>query len=162
MEPTSNLRNFLEIPYDVLEEMNLKAAEKADSISPIELEQEYRDYLKKEKRIKAVTLCFTDIEGRFHMLDYDKKYLLDSADNLTFDGSSIRGFSQLHESDLRLDIDWSSIVWLPADIFGTGKVIFFASVLGRDRKPYISDFRGQLKLYSDELKKKGIVAHSAP
>ena len=47
-----------------------------------------------EKRIKAVTVCFTDLEGRLHMLDYDKKFLLKSADNLTFDGSSIRGFSQ--------------------------------------------------------------------
>jgi 2-isopropylmalate synthase len=36
------------------------------------------------------------------MLDYDKKFLLKSADNLTFDGSSVRGFSAQHESDLRL------------------------------------------------------------
>ena len=47
-------------------------------------------------------MCFTDLEGRLHMLDYDKKFLLKSADNLTFDGSSIRGFSQQAESDLRL------------------------------------------------------------
>ena len=50
-------------------------------------------YLTDEKRIKAVTVCFADLEGRLHMLDYDKKFLLKSADNLTFDGSSIRGFS---------------------------------------------------------------------
>ena len=59
-------------------------------------------YLADEKRIKAVTVCFTDLEGRLHMLDYDKKFLLTAADNLTFDGSSIRGFSQQAESDLRL------------------------------------------------------------
>ena len=33
-------------------------------------------YLTDEKRIKAVTVCFTDLEGRLHMLDYDKKFLL--------------------------------------------------------------------------------------
>jgi glutamine synthetase len=33
-------------------------------------------YLRDEKRIKAVTVCFTDLEGRLHMLDYDKKFLL--------------------------------------------------------------------------------------
>jgi glutamine synthetase len=162
-ELSKSLTNFLEISYDTLEEMNLEAKEKADTIAPEILEKEYRTYLENEKRIKAITLCFTDIEGRFHMLDYDKKFLLDSADNLTFDGSSIRGFSALHESDLRLAIDWTSIVWLPSDIFGPGKVVFFADVLGRDRKAYISDFRGQLKELTVKLRKeKGIDAFMAP
>src|SRR5580704_1638321 len=137
----SELKQFLEIPYDKLEEMNLKAKERATTQSAATLEKEYVAWLKKEKRVKAVTICFSDIEGRLHMLDYDKKFLLDSLENLTFDGSSIRGFSAQHESDLRLDIDWSSFRFLPADVFGPGKVIVFASVLGRDRKPYVSDFR---------------------
>src|SRR3989344_2665690 len=156
------LRNFLEIPYDELEEMNLRALEKADSLSAKEQEIEYRTYLKKEKRIKAVTLCFSDIEGRLHMIDYDKKFLLESADNLTFDGSSVRGFTKQHESDLRLSVDWTSIRWLPSDLFGSGKVIMFADVLNRERQPYESDFRGQLKLYRDELQKKqGTTAYAA-
>lgn len=148
------LKNFLEIPYEILEEMNLKAKEKADSVDIKLLEEECRQYLVKEKRIKAVTLCFSDIEGRFHMLDYDKKYLLDSSLNLTFDGSSIRGFSKLAESDLRLQIDWSSIRWLPSDVFGPGKVIMFANILNIDRTPYKSDFRGLLQDYIVNLKKK--------
>ncbi|OGI71180.1 glutamine synthetase [Candidatus Nomurabacteria bacterium RIFCSPHIGHO2_02_FULL_35_13] len=148
------LKNFLEIPYDDLEVMNLKAKDKAEKVGSAILEKEYSAYLQKEKRIKAVTLCFTDLEGRFHMLDYDKKFLLDSTNNLTFDGSSIHGFSQQHESDLRLAIDWSSIRFLPADVFDPGKVIMFVDVLDRDRKPYVSDFRSQLKLYTENLKKK--------
>ncbi len=157
------LKDFLEIPYDKLEEMNLKAKEDAEKLSSQQLEKKYIDWLKKEKRIKAVTLLFSDIEGRLHMLDYDKKFLLDSLSNLTFDGSSIRGFTPQHESDLRLEVDWSSIRWMPADIFGPGKVIFFATVLNRDRTPYISDFRGRLKAYTAELKKKeGITAFAAP
>ncbi len=156
------LKNFLEVPYDQLEELNLKAKEKSESLDLKELEKEYRAYLTKEKRIKAVTLCFTDIEGRFHMLDYDKKFFLDSLTNLTFDGSSIRGFSAQSESDLRLDVDWTSIRYLPSDVFGSGKVIFFASVLNRDRTPYESDFRSQLKLYSESLKKKkGLTAFAS-
>lgn len=158
----SSLKNFLEIPYDNLEEMNLSAKEKAEALTPKALETEYVAYLKKEKRIKAVTVCFTDLEGRLHMLDYDKKFLLDSLMNLTFDGSSIRGFSAQHESDLRLEIDWSSIRYLPSDIFGPGKVIFFAFVLDRERKPYPADFRGQLKIVSDEIKKKqGLTAFAS-
>ena len=154
MDSGTNLKTFLELSYEELEEMNLAAIEKADKLTPKELEKEYRAYLIKEKRIKAVTLCFSDIEGRFHMLDYDKKFFLDSLDNLTFDGSSIRGFTAQSESDLRLDVDWGSIKFLPADVFGPGKVIFFASVLNRDRSPYESDFRGQLKIYTEKLKKK--------
>ncbi len=160
---TNELKDFLEIPYAKLEEMNTKARQRAQSASSAELEKEYTSWLKKEDRVKAVTLCFSDIEGRLHMLDYDKKFLLDSLSNLTFDGSSIRGFTPQHESDLRLEVDWSSIRWMPSDIFGPGKVLFFASVLNRDRSPYISDFRGMLKSFTSELKKKdGLLAFAAP
>lgn len=162
LSETSPYKNFLEIPYDNLEELNLAAKTKAETLSDKALETEYVAFLKKEKRIKAVTVCFTDLEGRLHMLDYDKKFLLESLSNLTFDGSSIRGFSAQFESDLRLEIDWSSIRYLPADVFGAGKVVFFASVLDRDRKPYPADFRGQLKLATQELKKKeGLQAFAA-
>jgi glutamine synthetase len=94
---------------------------------------------------------FSDLEGRLHMLDYDKKFLVKSYDNLTFDGSSIRGFSAQRESDLRLSIDWSSFFWAPGDIFGSGKVLVFGDVLGRDGSPYKADIRGSLKTLSDEV-----------
>ena len=113
MTTTSALRDFLEIPYDQLEALNLEAKERrANRIDPGEAREDRIAYLENEKRIKAVTVCFTDLEGRLHMLDYDKKFLLDSADNLTFDGSSIRGFSRQTESDLRLGIDWAAMYWL--------------------------------------------------
>lgn len=160
-ENYNSLKNFLEIPYDKLEEMNLAALAKAES-DPKQLEKEYLAYLEKERRLKAVTICFTDIEGRFHMLDYDKKFLLQSYHNFTFDGSSIRGFTAQHESDLRLQIDWSSIRWLPADVFGPGKVILFAFILNQDRTPHRSDMRGMLRAYADQLKKKdGLIANAA-
>ena len=158
---SDDLKSFLEMPYDELEAMNLKAMQRAETAGAKELEEEYTSWLKKETHIKAVTLCFSDIEGRLHMLDYDKKYLLESLGNLTFDGSSIRGFTPQHESDLRLAVDWSSIRYLPADVIGAGKVIFFASVLNSDRTPYHSDFRGMLKSYTEDLRKKGITANAA-
>jgi glutamine synthetase len=162
MENKKVLKDFLEISYDELEILNLRVAEQSVKMSVAEFKKEYRSYLQKEKRIKAITVCFTDIEGRFHMLDYDKKFLLDSVNNLTFDGSSIRGFSQQHESDLRLNIDWNSLRFLPSDVFGPGKVIMFADVLNRDRLPYISDFRGQLKIYAEQIKKKnGLTANAS-
>lgn len=148
------LRNFLEIPYDQLEEMNLEAKSKVEKrTSEGDLRDYYLRYLHEEKRLKAVTVCFTDIEGRFHMLDYDKKFLLQSYDNLTFDGSSIRGFSVVRESDLRLAIDWGSFRWLPSDIFGPGKVIVFGLIKDRDGTSYSSDMRSRLKEYCERIYK---------
>jgi len=96
------LKSFLEIPYDDLEELNLEAKEKVMKRTPDDkLQEDYIKILHDKKQLKAVTVCFTDLEGKFHMLDYDKKFLLKSYDNLTFDGSSIRGFSVVRESDLR-------------------------------------------------------------
>ena len=146
------LRDFLEIPYDKLEEMNLEAKQqRLDRVPADQIREAREKYLRDEKRIKAVTVCFTDLEGRFHMLDYDKKFLLASADNLTFDGSSIRGFSQQAESDLRLAVDWRSFYWLPADIFGPGKVLSFGFVEERDGTPYHADMRTRLKSYTEQL-----------
>lgn len=158
------LRDFLEIPYDELEELNLRVKEqRIQRVSPEKMRDERIKYLTDEKRIKAITVCFTDLEGRLHMLDYDKKFLLKSADNLTFDGSSIRGFSAQAESDLRLNIDWGAFYWLPSDIFGPGKVLAFSEVLERDGTPYHSDMRGQLKRATDALfQKDGTVFHAAP
>ncbi len=94
------------------------------------------------------------MEGKLHMLDYNKNFLVDSYENLTFDGSSIKGFTAQNNSDLRLDPDWSSFRWLPADIFGHGKVILFGNVTGQDKVPYIGDYRSNLMLLAEELKKK--------
>jgi glutamine synthetase len=147
-----SLRDFLEIPYERLEEINLEAKQqRLDRVPADTLRERYTKQLSDEKRIKAVTVCFSDLEGRLHMLDYDKKFLLRSQENLTFDGSSIRGFSAQAESDLRLTIDWPSLYWLPADVFGPGKVIVFGQVCERDGAPYSADMRSMLKQYAQRL-----------
>src|SRR5688572_9261056 len=159
---TGPLRDFLEIPYDKLEDMNLATKEaRSKRVAPDKLREKHMKYLHDEKRIKAVTVCFADLEGRLHMLDYDKKFLLKSADNLTFDGSSIRGFSQQAESDLRLAIDWPAFYWLPSDVFGPGKVLAFADVLEKDGTPYIADLRARLKAYSAKAFEKGLTFNAA-
>jgi glutamine synthetase len=151
---TTELRNFLTIPYDELEELNLQAKEKRrNRVAAHKIQEERLKYLTDEKRIKAVTVLFSDLEGRLHMLDYDKKFLIKSWDNLTFDGSSIRGFTAQRESDLRLTMDWSAFYWGPSDIFGPGKVLVFGQVIDKDETPYSADMRGVLKGFADTMHK---------
>src|ERR1700712_3563165 len=98
---SSEFRNFLELSYEELEELNLKAKDQRKKRVPIDkLQEERLKYLTDTKGIKAVTVVFSDLEGRLHMLDYDKKFLVGSYDNLTFDGSSIGGFKATPEDDL--------------------------------------------------------------
>ncbi|HSF15248.1 MAG TPA: glutamine synthetase family protein [Vicinamibacteria bacterium] len=132
--------------------MNLEAkAERHDRRPAHEVRERRIKYLTDEKRVKAVTVCFSDLEGRLHMLDYDKRFLLRASDNLTFDGSSVKGFSEQAESDLRLEIDWPAFYWLPSDIFGPGKVLVFANVLERDGSDYASGTRAKLRSYTESL-----------
>src|SRR6266849_5017542 len=160
---SNELRNFLALTYDELEELNLKAKEqRRNRVSADKVQEERIKYLTDEKRIKAVTVLFSDLEGRLHMLDYDKKFLIKSWDNLTFDGSSIRGFTAQRESDLRLAMDWPSFYWAPADVFGAGKVLIFGQVIDKDGTPYNADIRGVLKGFADGLhKKKGYTLNAA-
>jgi glutamine synthetase len=160
---STELRNFLAISYDELEEMNLKAKEqRKNHVAVHKIQEERLKYLTDEKRIKALTVLFSDLEGRLHMLDYDKKFLLKSYDNLTFDGSSIRGFTAQRESDLRLGIDWSAFYCAPADIFGPGKVLVFGNVIDKGGEPYAADIRGVLKTFAGELHaRKGYTLNAA-
>jgi glutamine synthetase len=152
---SNELRSFLTLSYDELEQLNLKAKEqRLNRVDPHKIQEERIKYLTDEKRIKAVTVLFSDLEGRLHMLDYDKKFLIKNWDNLTFDGSSIRGFTAQRESDLRLAMDWSAFYWVPADIFGSGKVLVFGEVIDKDGTAYSADIRGMLKGFAQALHKK--------
>ena len=152
---SNELHNRLTLSYGELEDLNLEAKEQRLNRVAVDKVREQRlKYLTDEKRIKAVTVLFSDLEGRLHMLDYDKNFLVKSWDNLTFDGSSIRGFTAQRESDLRLGIDWSAFYWAPSDVFGTGKVLVFGDVVDKDGSLYTADVRAVLKAYADSLYQK--------
>jgi glutamine synthetase len=160
---STEYRNFLELSYEELEELNLKAKEQRRKRVPSDTLQEERvKWLTDQKGVKAVTVLFSDLEGRLHMLDYDKKFLLKSFDNLTFDGSSIRGFTAQRESDLRLGLDWSAFYYAPADVFGAGKVLVFGEVIDKNGTPYGGDVRGLLKTFAHEqFEKNGYTLNAA-
>jgi glutamine synthetase len=148
---STEFRNFLELSYEELEELNLRAKEqRRNRVAADVLQEERLKYLADTPGIKAATVLFSDLEGRLHMLDYDKKFLVKSYDNLTFDGSSIRGFTAQRESDLRLALDWSAFYWTPADVFGSGKVLVFGEVIDKNGGHYSGDIRGVLKDFANQ------------
>jgi glutamine synthetase len=156
--------NLLDLSYAELEERNLEVKMERLKGTPSDaLKDKFLSYLKNESGVKAVVVCFSDLEGRLHMLDYDKKFILGSEDNLTFDGSSIRGFTAQSQSDLRLKVDWTTFRWLPSDLFGVGKVLVFGNVCDKDGSLYKSDFRSNLASLCEELRtKEGITVNIAP
>src|SRR6202041_1546388 len=160
---SNELREFLALSYAELEELNIKAKEqRKNRVAPHKIQEERLKYLTDQKGIKAVTVLFSDLEGRLHMLDYDKKFLVKSYDNLTFDGSSIRGFTAQRESDLRLGIDWSAFYGGPADFFGSGKVLVWGEVIEKKGGPYAADIRGILKAYAEsKFKSDGFTLNAA-
>src|ERR1700753_135129 len=157
------LRNFLELSYEELEDLNLAAkTQRRNRVDIGTIQEERLKYLTDTKGVKAVTVVFSDLEGRLHMLDYDKKFLVKSYDNLTFDGSSIRGCTPQRESDLRLGLDWSAFYYTPADIFGAGKVLVFGEVIDKNGSPYSGDVRGLLKTFaSEQFTKNGYTLNAA-
>ena len=160
---SNDLRSFLSLSYGELEDLNLAAKEqRKNRVAAHKIQEDRLRYLTDEKSIKAVTVMFSDLEGRLHMLDYDKKFLINSYDNLTFDGSSIRGFTAQRESDLRLSMDWSAFYWGPSDIFGSGKALVFGEVIDKDGSPYRADLRAVLKEYSNsQFTKNGYTLNAA-
>ena len=150
-----NSDNFFRLSYEELEERNLETKmERAAGKSNSYFEKKFTEILTGEIGIKAITVCFSDMEGKFHMLDYNKEFSLESCDNLTFDGSSIHGFTNQDNSDLSLKLDWSTFKWLPSDIFGDGKALLFTNVYDKDGILYAGDFRANLMKITQELKKK--------
>ncbi len=160
----ANSGDLLELTYDELEAKNLEIKkDRLAGVSEAEFKKRFLEYLQEERKIRAVVVCFTDMEGRFQMLDYDKKFFVGAYDNLTFDGSSIRGFTEQCESDLRLKIDWATFRWVPADVFGAWKMLVFANICDLEGGIYEGDFRANLaKLLTKLQKDKNIVVNVAP
>jgi glutamine synthetase len=65
MSMSTEYRNFLSLSYEELEELNLQAkADRLNRVAVDELREKRNKYLTDEKRIKAVTVLFSDLEGR--------------------------------------------------------------------------------------------------
>ena len=65
---STELRDFLALSYGELEDLNLEAKEqRKNRVAAHKIQEQRLKYLTDEKRIKAVTVLFSDLEGRLHI-----------------------------------------------------------------------------------------------
>lgn len=99
----------------------------------------------RDDKIKFLDLQFTGLFGRFHHTTMDSKMFRveDFTDGLPkLDGSSIRGFTEIHESDLIIRPDPSTFATVPWIGTPTARMICDILSGGDKRETFPRDPRG--------------------
>src|ERR671926_1825307 len=113
----------------------------------------------KDDGIKFLDLQFTGLFGRFHHTTIDSRMfrIEDFTDGLPkLDGSSIRGFTEIHESDLIIRPDPSTYATIPwIEKAPTARLICDILSGGEKRAPYLADPRGIAKNAEKHVKENG-------
>lgn len=118
----------------------------------------------KQDNVKFIQLQFIDILGVVKSLTIPVGQLEGSLEDGTwFDGSSIEGFTRIHESDMFLRPDVSTyavIPWLTTDYGKTAR--FICDVCTSDGEPFEGDPRYILKKAMAEAKEMGYEFNTGP
>jgi glutamine synthetase len=118
----------------------------------------------KEHAVQFVDLQFTDINGTLKAVTIPTHKLEDAIDsNVWFDGSSVKGFMRITESDMYLKPDLNTFAVLPWTKEGediTARLI--CDVYLPDGTPYEGDPRNVLKKQLAELAKLGLIFNTGP
>ncbi|HVK40404.1 MAG TPA: type I glutamate--ammonia ligase [Candidatus Kapabacteria bacterium] len=121
--------------------------------------------LAKEHDVQFVNLQFTDIVGTLKAVTIPVWKLEDAIDqNVWFDGSSIEGFTRVHESDMFLKPDLSTfavIPWTAGSTSGT-RARIICDVFMPDGRPFEGDPRGILKRQIERANKLGYAFNVGP
>jgi len=119
--------------------------------------------LAKDKNIKFMQLWFTDIIGNLKSITIPRSQLKDAlGDGIGFDGSSIEGFTRIHESDMVAKPDPTTFAILPWSPKDQRQARVFCDILLPDRTPYAGDPRYVLKKNLSEAKKLGFTYYLGP
>lgn len=118
-----------------------------------------------EQNVQFVNLQFTDIVGTLKAVTIPVWKLEDAIEqNAWFDGSSIEGFTRIHESDmfLKLDLDTFAVIpWTKNSQSGT-RARIICDVYMPDGSPFEGDPRGILKRQLERAKAMGYVFNVGP
>jgi glutamine synthetase len=102
--------------------------------------------LTEKKNVKFIQLWFTDIIGHLKSVTIPRSQLKDAlANGKGFDGSSIEGFTRIHESDMVAKPDPDTFAVLPWSQKDTRQARMFCDIILPDKTPYEGDPRYVLK-----------------
>ena len=128
-------------------------------------EKTAEDVLKivKEKNVKFIRLWFTDILGQIKSFAITSEELKGAFDEgMGFDGSSIKGYARIDESDMVAKPDpvtFQIVPWRPKE---KAVARMFCDILNPDGTPYEGDPRYALKRNLERLKEKGFTFYLGP
>jgi len=116
-----------------------------------------------KKGVKFIQLWFTDIIGNLKSVTIPRNQLKDALEQgKGFDGSSIEGFTRIHESDTVAKPDPNTFAILPWSSKEERQARMFCDILMPDKTPYEGDPRYVLKKNLAEAKKMGFAYYVGP
>ena len=124
-----------------------------------------RDILKKaeELNVKFVRLQFVDILGIIKNVAITVDQLETALDGkIMFDGSSIEGFTRIHESDMYLKPDYDTFAIFPWHKEEGSIARLMCDIYTPDGEPFIGCPRSTLKKVINEAREMGFEMHAGP
>ncbi len=113
----------------------------------------------KDQEVKFLRLQFSDIMGHTKNVEVPASQFEKALDGeITFDGSSIEGFTRIEESDMLLRPDHNTFLIFPEALEGSGRgkvARLICDVAQPDGKPFPGDPRYALKRQLEKLQKVG-------
>jgi glutamine synthetase len=113
----------------------------------------------KDQEVKFLRLQFSDIMGHTKNVEVPASQFEKALEGeITFDGSSIEGFTRIEESDMLLRPDYNTFLIFPETLEGSGRgkvARLICDVAQPDGKPFPGDPRYALKRQLEKLQKAG-------
>jgi len=117
----------------------------------------------KEKDVKFIRLWFADMTGQMKGFTITKEELEHALESgMGFDGSSIKGFARIDESDMIAIPDPTTFILLPYRPKEKAVAGMLCDILNIDRTPYQGDSRYILKKVLQKAKEKGFTYYIGP
>ena len=117
----------------------------------------------KREKIEFIDLMFSDLSGRLKSVTISPRELKECLTNgKWFDGSSIEGFTRIHESDMMLIPDPSTYILLPWPRDGKKVARMICDVYNPDNTPFTGDPRYALERVEEKAEEKGCFYYVGP
>lgn len=129
----------------------------------MERQKEYVLSTVKERGIRFIRLWFTDVQGflkSFAVTPAELELALD--EGMSFDGSSIDGFSRTHEADMLAKPDPTTFQILPWKGGDAGVARMFCDIVTPEGEPFPGDPRGVLRRQLEKAAELGYSFYVAP